>query len=240
MAKHIHRVPIEKNIQNVSELDIISISNSNELKHIHTLKIKINATINIFNQYIGEWKAVVKSITKSEVTLQVVSKIADFIEPEYNYTLAFSPIKPQLSAFIIEKAVELGCSNIMQVITENTNYPALNEHKVCSKIISATKQCRRLDTLNYIQPLTLEELLKQNKKILWLNEQRSGNNLSNYLIQYKPKDFIFFIGPEGGFSNSEREALSIHNNVISVYLPTNILKTETIVISAISQIYAIM
>ena len=82
--------------------------------------------------------------------------------------------------------------------------------------------------------------LKASEKILWLNEQRSGNNLSNYLIQYKPKDFIFFIGPEGGFSNSEREALSIHNNVISVYLPTNILKTETIVISAISQIYAIM
>ena len=99
---------------------------------------------------------------------------------------------------------------------------------------------------NIAKTVSLNERLQElnnEKNIIFFCEERTSNN-SPLNIYNNSKDYInnkniyVLIGPEGGFSQKEKEIINSFKNIISINLGDTILRSETATISALSIIKA--
>jgi 16S rRNA (uracil1498-N3)-methyltransferase len=207
------------------------------------MRLKNNDNIRVFNEQMGEFDAVIR-ITCSNVSI-VPSICVREPEPVSQETwLAFCPIKPHLTHFIIEKSTELGVTHFQPIFSEYTQFRSLNVAKLRKIAIEATEQCGRLDvpmlfegqtfakftdSIPDLQSVTKTSVLPMH----WLAAiERCGTNASPLVAQDGPAGII--IGPEGGFSEREKSILNEKARVVT--LGKNILRSETAAICAISRL----
>ncbi len=209
-----------------------------QYKHIVVvLRVKINHHITLFNEQYGEFLAKIHKIDKHSVQVYVVKKIKDYKKDDLQIILAYSPLKKNCNDFVIEKSTELGIKKIVQIITERTVNKPILEHKITQKCILSAQQCGRIDIPNVMESISLKDFINNHNTlpIFWLNEDRNSIKLVNSIEKFIgiENKIIILIGPEGGFSDKEKEFLYTKKNVNNVYLDTNILRAETAVIAAI-------
>jgi 16S rRNA (uracil1498-N3)-methyltransferase len=136
----------------------------------------------------------------------------------------------------VEKATELGVTQLQPIITDFGNKALFIEKKMLSHAIEAAEQCERLDIPD-IQPIIkLSEALKNDKNvILFANESKTGENLLTTLSKIDNNQAItVIIGPAGGFSEKEKELILNQPNVKNITLGENILRVETAAIAVLS------
>ena len=82
----------------------------------------------------------------------------------------------------------------------------------------------------------MDELQNTNSLIFFCEERTGNNSIKNIIQNTKITDQKIYalVGPEGGFSNKEKELINSYKNTISVNLGKNILRTETATISILS------
>lgn len=129
--------------------------------------------------------------------------------------------------FFVEKAVEMGISEITLLQTEKTERKNLNIDKIRKQAIAASKQSLRFH-FPFINDLTkLSDFLKNidlaNTFVAHCNENLERINLSEI-----PKSdiYTFLIGPEGDFSDKEILFLA-EKGINAVSLGNQRLRTET-------------
>ena len=132
---------------------------------------------------------------------------------------------------MIEKAVELGVTDIHPITTDRTQNAKINSDKVKRYIIEATEQCERmsLPTLHTITKLTDCDFRPNTFAAL----ERQHLNVFQGNIK---DDITILIGPEGGWSGDEIDYLSNHKNITAVSLGDNILRAETAALFMLSRI----
>lgn len=144
---------------------------------------------------------------------------------------------------IIEKATELGVEKIIPLISERTiARPRENRLERWQRIAKeAAEQCAR-DTIPEIDTVReLDEWLKEipplNDDTLFLFcwEEEKNTTVREVLSTCRDKNIIVLIGPEGGFSVREAQAIKAAGGV-SVTLGKRILKTDTAAISVLAMI----
>lgn len=206
--------------------------NKDKTHHVSkVLRLKEGNDLLLFNPESGEFLATIKSAHKSEIHLDVKKFIRKKSESR-SVTVAFAPIKPDRTRFLIEKCTEIGCTKFVPVITQRTIVKKLNEDKIHAYIIGAAEQSGRVSVPSVEEAVSLKNFLAENKtKILFCDEQENAQAIS------KPKvdtDIVVLVGPEGGFSEEERKMLHLNKNVIPVTLGENILRAETAAIVALA------
>ena len=72
--------------------------------------------VRLFNGSDGEWRAEVSAVSKRAATLIIKERLRA-LKPCPDITLCFAPIRKHRTAFIIEKATELGVRKLQPVIT---------------------------------------------------------------------------------------------------------------------------
>ncbi|MCM2339207.1 MAG: 16S rRNA (uracil(1498)-N(3))-methyltransferase [Burkholderiales bacterium] len=133
----------------------------------------------------------------------------------------------------VQKAVEVGVSKIIPVITERTIKTGLNVIRLEKIIKEASEQCGRdiLPTLSNISKF--EDALKDGEnseeKIIFHIDKNINNNF--YTPNKKAKTSSIFIGPEGGFTENEIKLAKNLNYKISS-LGSLTLRGETAAIVA--------
>jgi len=192
--------------------------------------------INIFDGLGNSFRAKIKTITKTFLTGEIISAL-DFILPAIKITLFTAMPKGERFEWLIEKCAELGVSKIVPVITARSVINEISENKFerYKKIsISASSQSNRADLMAIEPPLkfknAVEFVYKQDSAlnlIPW--ECEESNTIDN--IYKQTKNINIFIGPEGGFENSETE-YAFKNNITPVTLGKNILRVETAALAA--------
>lgn len=129
--------------------------------------------------------------------------------------------------FFIEKAVEMGISEITLLQTEKTERKNVNIEKLRKQAIAASKQSLRFHFPVINDSIKIQDFLKiitsENTFVAHCHE-----NLQRIALKEIPKlDHItFLIGPEGDFSEKEIMLLA-ENNVKAVSLGNQRLRTET-------------
>ncbi|WP_346986346.1 RsmE family RNA methyltransferase [Chryseobacterium sp. POE27] len=129
--------------------------------------------------------------------------------------------------FFIEKAVEMGISEITLLQTEKTERKNVNIDKLRKQAIAASKQSLRFHFPVINDSIKIQDFLKtitpENTFVAHCHE-----NLQRIALKEIPKlDHItFLIGPEGDFSEKEIMTLAEHN-VKAVSLGNQRLRTET-------------
>ncbi|WP_417429459.1 RsmE family RNA methyltransferase [Halpernia sp.] len=134
--------------------------------------------------------------------------------------------------FFVEKATEMGISEITFLQTEKTERKFLSIEKIQKKAISASKQSLRFHFPKINDLIKLSEFLininSENTFVAHCDENLDRINL-NVLRQtqnHKVNDITFLIGPEGDFSTKEIELLA-SKNIKAVSLGNQRLRTET-------------
>jgi 16S rRNA (uracil1498-N3)-methyltransferase len=198
------------------------------------MRVKVNETFSLFNESV-EWEAKIKEISNGIVGF-IITKQLRQKENLKEIWLAFSPIKSNYFNFMIQKATELGVTKFIPVITDRTIVRKINYERVENITIEASEQSNRLLVPKVEKIQNLKSFLeKNNNKInIIFGDINTKNQKLDPKIQKEDKPICIIIGPEGDFTEAEREQILNFKDVQSLKINDNILRTETAAISALS------
>ncbi|MCR4377555.1 MAG: 16S rRNA (uracil(1498)-N(3))-methyltransferase [Rhodospirillales bacterium] len=209
----------------------------------HKLRVVLRAEIGdeilLFNGRDGEWRARLTDIGKSQAHAQCLMQTRPQTA-ENGPWLAFAPIKKDPLDMLIEKAVELGVAKLIPVITRRTENRRLKEERLSQQIIDACEQCERLTIPTLEPPITLEQLSAwwpRERKLIVCAERRDAPPLA-HAVQAINGPVGLLVGPEGGFTDGELDAVLKQPISIAVNLGPRILRAETAAIAALAVIQA--
>ena len=198
---------------------------------IKVMRIKENEVFSLFNND-GEWEAKILSIFKGIVEFKIIKKLRQK-ENIKELWLAFSPIKTNYQNFMIQKATELGITKFLPIIFDRTIVRKINKERLKKIVVEASEQSNRINVPSIENVQSLNNFLKNNSVDLILADLNS-NNYKVDKSKFNKDVVCIIIGPEGDFSESEREKILSFKRVQSIKINENILRSETAVISAIS------
>ena len=195
------------------------------------MRVKENEVFSLFNKN-GEWEAKILGISKSIVEFKTIKQLRQK-ENTKELWLAFSPIKSNYQNFMIQKATELGVTKFLPVIFDRTVVRKINKERLEKIIVEASEQSNRINVPMIEDAQDLNSFLKTNSIDLIFTDLNSNNNkIDKSKLTDKPVCVI--IGPEGDFSEAEREKILTFKDVQPIKINENILRSETAVISTIS------
>ena len=195
------------------------------------MRIKKSEVFSLFNSS-GEWEAKILNISKNIVEFNVTKQLRQK-ENSKELWLAFSPIKSNYFNFMIQKATELGVTKFLPIIFDRTIVRKINKERLEKVIIEATEQSNQINIPTIEEPQSLDSFLKNNKTDLIFTDLNTTNKKID-LNQLTSNPTSVIIGPEGDFSEEEREQILKYKRVQSIKINENILRSETAVISALS------
>ena len=204
----------------------------------NVLRVKINDQINIFNGISGEWNTTIISINKNNILLRVEENIIK-MKKSSDIWLIFAPIKQHRMSLAIQKATELGVSKIIPCITEYTNIRTINIKNLYDNAIEAAEQSERLDVPSIEKQIDLKLLLSEwpsGRKLIYCDEKiKNGKSIIETLLSFKEHNYQWgvLIGPEGGFSDSEKELITQNKNVVVVSLGERLLRSDTAITASL-------
>ena len=200
------------------------------------MRIKENEVFSLFNSG-GEWEAKILGISKSIVEFNVTKQLRQKENPK-DLWLAFSPIKSNYFNFMMQKATELGVTKFLPIIFDRTIVRKVNKERLEKVIIEAAEQSNRISVPTIEEPQKLKNFLSNDMDLIFTDLNTSNTKIDLKKLTTKPTCVI--IGPEGDFSEEEREKILKFKGVQPIKINENILRSETAVISALSIInYAI-
>ena len=195
------------------------------------MRVKENELFSLFNNR-GEWEAKILKISKGLVEFEIIKQLRQK-ENMKDLWLAFSPIKSNYQNFMIQKATELGVTKFLPIIFERTIVRSINVERLKKIAVEASEQSNRINIPLIEQTQNLESFLNSNLVDLIFTDLNSTNKkIDKSKLTNKPTCII--VGPEGDFSELEREKIHSFKGVQAIKINENILRAETAVISAIS------
>ncbi len=195
------------------------------------MRVKVSEVFSLFNSG-GEWEAKILSISKSIVEFNIIKQLRQK-ESSKELWLAFSPIKSNYFNFMIQKATELGVTKFIPIIFDRTIVRKINKERLKKVIIEAAEQSNRINVPYIEEPKSLKDFLSNEKMDLIFTDLNSQNKKID-LEKLTSNPTCIIIGPEGDFSEEEREQILGFADVQPIKINDNILRSETAVISALS------
>ena len=217
------------NLLSAGQNILLSEKQAHYLKHV--MRIRENEEITVFNGRNGVFLSKAVYQGKKNVGLMVSQQI----QSQKNLPpcgLAFALIKKENTDLILQKATELGVTDIFPLLTERTVVRQFNQERAKSIVIEAVEQCERSDvpTVHRLTDLkTFLAHIPEGFTPVYLAERVfTTEKLS---AQLSP---LFTIGPEGGFTNAESQFLQNMPGMRTLHLGETILRAETAAIAVLS------
>ena len=203
------------------------------------LRLSTDNNLLIFNGIDGEWLYKITT-ANPKATVAVAFKLARPQISTRKLSLIFAPTKNVNSTYIVEKATELGVTDIYPIITQRTIVSKVNHEKLLYSAIEASEQCERLDVptihpLNSLKPLIAN--LRIEGKFIFCDETKDGYSFLK--LPTTQSDDAIIIGPEGGFTDDERSFLKNHDKCVAIHLGVRVLRADTAAIAALAAYQAI-
>ena len=209
------------------------------------MRLTVGARVLVFNGVDGEWRAEVVSAGKRTGELNCQEQTKPLQLPP-DLWLVFAPIKKARTDFIVEKAAEMGAARIVPVQTEFTNSERVRQDRLQAHAVEAAEQCGGTFVPEVADLQKFDRLLADwpsDRRIMFCDEAEVGR-ASLSLIAAGAEDgpdgtgrgtpWAIFIGPEGGFSDRERERLKAMEGSVTVSLGPRILRADTAAVAAMA------
>ena len=194
----------------------------------------------IFNGQHGEWRASLVFETKKRICLKpLVQTKAQPTKPDLLY--AFAPLKKARLDYMIQKATELGAGILQPVLTEYTDNHKVNLQKLAANAIEAAEQCTMLNVPQVNKPLKFNDFVvqtSQTHQIIFCDEAAEIASPISLIAALSGQKICVLVGPEGGFSEAERQALLGLKQVTAISLGPRIMRADTAAIAALTLVQA--
>jgi len=187
------------------------------------LRMGVGDTVSVFDGRGNEYSARVSSVIRRDVRVSLLSRVEPAAEPLVALTLAQAVIKGDKMDDIVRDAVMLGVTAVQPLVTTRTeatvaqltNGARLDRWRRVA--LASVKQSKRAMLPDVRRPLTLESFLQDPPTALTLMLVEPGasggdgvESLSVLRGQPAPQDATIFVGPEGGWAESELAAARAH------------------------------
>ncbi|HEY2357352.1 MAG TPA: 16S rRNA (uracil(1498)-N(3))-methyltransferase [Phenylobacterium sp.] len=190
----------------------------------------------LFNGRDGEWTARVSAVTKRAVAVRAEALARPQVTgPDLDLVVAL--VKRTRLETIVEKACELGARRVRPVVTERTNAERARIERLSAIAMEAAEQTGRLDVPEVLEPVKLDKLIggwDAGRRLLFCDEAGDAKPILEALSGEPSGPWAILIGPEGGFSPSERAMLRALPYATPASLGPRILRADTAAISALT------
>ena len=207
---------------------------------LNVLRLKPQQTVLVFNGTDGEWLADIESPGRKKATLRLQSQTRDQgRKPILDYV--FAPLKQARLDYMVQKAVEMGASDLRPVLTQYTQVRKLNTDRMRANAIEAAEQCGILNLPTIHEPALLNDYLSNldhRISLIFCDESDAGQSPLDALKNLNPESLAVLIGPEGGFSEEERKTLIEMANVTAIPLGPRVLRADTAAVAALALVQA--
>lgn len=202
------------------------------------LRLGDGAEVLVFNGRDGEYGAVLRPEGRKAASLEISAQTREQA-PRPRLDFLFAPLKVGRLDYLVQKATEMGVGRITPVFTDHTQLHKVNAARLEANILEAAEQCGNLSIPELAEAVKLEALLSDwdpARRIIFCNESQAGNNPAEILSRITERDLALLVGPEGGFSEKEREILTALPFVTPIPLGPRILRADTAAVAALTAV----
>jgi len=208
--------------------------NADQMRYLATvLRLQNGDILHVFNEEAGEWEAQLEIHRKDRGQAVLRTRVRP-PEKTSGPVLVFAPLKRDATDLILRMGTEMGVTRFCPVITERTNTHRINADRFRAIAIEAAEQCERLD-IPHIDPLrSLTQLLDEwddQIPLFAALERQECPDVARVVGTH-----ALLVGPEGGFSESERRLLSAQKAIIPISLGKRILRADTAVVAGLARL----
>jgi 16S rRNA (uracil1498-N3)-methyltransferase len=207
------------------------------------LRLAPNEIVALFNGRDGEWLGRIDGVGKGWCSVSLFEqRRRQGVDPDL--WLVFAPVKRARIDYLVEKATELGVSELRPVYTRRTIVERVNLDRLHANAIEAAEQTERLDLPEIRSPRKLGDVLESwspERRLIVCAEFGRAEPIGEALSRMKPEGgFAVLTGPEGGFHRSELDALGKLPFVTPVGLGPRVLRADTAALAALACWQAIL
>jgi len=212
----------------------------NAASHItRVLRLRVGAALTLFDGTGGEHQASIDKAAGGEVIVAIGERAPSERESPLRLTLAQGVSRGERMDLVVQKASELGVTELVPVLTERS-VVKLSAQQSDRKVnhwraiaIAACEQCGRNRLPVVASPVALHDFLRaaataDTRLVLSPDGTRSLADLPR-----PAAGIIVLIGPEGGLTDEEEQA-AVGAGFASIRLGPRVLRTETAAIAALA------
>ena len=200
------------------------------------LRLAPGAPVASFNARDGEWLCRIDETGRNR-TLLIVERRLRPPEVEGDLWLLFAPIKRARLDWLVEKATELGVTELLPIWTRHTQAERLNLNRLHAHAVAAAEQCERLSVPKLHAPQPLDAVLDgwlHRRRLFVCDETGVGVAIADAVVQLDPTPSALLTGPEGGLAESELDSMSRFTFVTRVGLGPRVLRADTAALAALA------
>ena len=209
----------------------------------NVLRLRNGDQVLAFNGRDGEWRCRFEG-RKDTGTLVPTERLRAQPEAGTTVELCFAPLKHARLDYMVQKAVEMGAGCLRPMITHRTQVARVNEERMRANAIEAAEQCGILAIPEVRTASTFDALLASWKPDRWMvfcDEEADVADPIDALAEVRRAGGLgVVIGPEGGFDDSERQALMALPRRIRLSLGPRILRADTAAVAALALVGAVL
>ncbi len=206
----------------------------------NVLRLGAGDAVLAFNGRDGEWRTTIEG-GKRPTALRIDARVREQTQPA-DLRYVFAPLKHARLDYMVQKAVEMGATELQPVITRFTQVARVNLERMQANAIEAAEQCGILAVAAIAEPLPLDRFVSErdaSRLLIFCDEEAEVANPVEALASEngpgngKPGIDVL-IGPEGGFAPEERESLLRQSRVRRLSLGPRILRADTAAVAALA------
>jgi len=212
-----------------------------EARHLaRVMRASVGDRVELFDGRGHAWLAEIRTLGRGQVELNLLEDgscnegeahlppTATGGTPPRTLTIATALPKGDRQKWMVEKITELGAARLVPLSTARSVAEATPSAlaRLQRQVIEACKQCRRNQLLEITEPLSLQEACgSRDADALGLLTDPEGQPAAS-LLASPPENILALVGPEGGFTDDERQ-LALDTGFQPVRLSPHILRVET-------------
>jgi 16S rRNA (uracil1498-N3)-methyltransferase len=194
------------------------------------LRYEVGREVVLFNSEGVERLYRIAKISDTAVRVELVTELEPKL-PKNDLYLCFALLKKDKNDWILQKGTELGIRHFVPLLTDRIEKTGFDVERAEKIVIEAAEQCERADIPRVREPIRVETAIDElkDKVELYVAEQ---SPLKSNVENLTSKNAIgILIGPEGGWSDSEKQLFK-DREIKNVSFSEFTLRAETAAITA--------